>query len=54
MGFLSMLIGLIADLISGNRQLMELALEKVRRMELGRTNTKDTKDEEEKAWARIA
>ena len=35
MGFLSFLIGLLADLISFNRQLLEMTLEKVRRLELG-------------------
>jgi glycosyltransferase involved in cell wall biosynthesis len=32
-GFLTLLIGLIADLISFNRQLLEIALEKLRRLE---------------------
>jgi len=36
MGFMTMMIGLLADLISFNRQLMEMTLEKVRRMELER------------------
>ena len=35
MGFLIFLIGLVADLISFNRQLIEMTLEKVRRMEMG-------------------
>lgn len=34
MGFLTYLIGLVADLTSFNRQLMEMTLERVRRMEL--------------------
>jgi glycosyltransferase involved in cell wall biosynthesis len=34
MGFLSYLIGLLADLIGFNRQLLEMTLERVRRMEL--------------------
>jgi len=34
MGFIALLIGLIADLINFNRQLVEITLEKVRRMEL--------------------
>lgn len=34
MGFLAYLIGLVADLISFNRQLLEMTLERVRRMEL--------------------
>ncbi len=35
MGFISLLFGLAADLVNFNRRLMENALEKVRRMELG-------------------
>ena len=35
MGFLTYLIGLVADLMSFNRQLMEITLEKIRRLELG-------------------
>lgn len=35
MAFLSWLVGLVADLINFNRQLIEITLEKVRRMELG-------------------
>ena len=35
MGFIAYLIGLVADLISFNRQLLEMALEKIRVMELG-------------------
>jgi glycosyltransferase involved in cell wall biosynthesis len=34
-GFMTFLIGLVADLISFNRQLLEMVLEKVRRMEAG-------------------
>ena len=34
MGFLSYLFGLVADLVSFNRQLLEITLEKVRRLEL--------------------
>jgi glycosyltransferase involved in cell wall biosynthesis len=34
MGFLSLLAGLVADLISSNRQLLEIGLEKIKRMEL--------------------
>ncbi len=33
-GFVTFLIGLVADLINFNRQLIEMTLEKVRRMEL--------------------
>lgn len=35
-GFLTYMIGLVAELISQNRQLTEMALERVRRMELDR------------------
>ena len=34
MGFIAYLAGLVADLVSFNRQLLEMTLEKVRRMEL--------------------
>lgn len=34
MGFIAYLAGLVADLISFNRQLLEMTLERVRRMEL--------------------
>ena len=34
MGFIAYLIGLVADLIGFNRQLLEMTLERVRRMEL--------------------
>ena len=34
MGFIAFLVGLVADLISRNRQLIQLTLERVRRMEL--------------------
>jgi glycosyltransferase involved in cell wall biosynthesis len=34
-GFMALLIGLVADLINFNRQLIEITLEKVRRLELG-------------------
>lgn len=34
-GFVTLLIGLVADLVSFNRQLIELTLEKVRRLEYG-------------------
>jgi glycosyltransferase involved in cell wall biosynthesis len=37
MGFIAYLIGLVADLIGFNRQLLEMTLEKVRRMELERS-----------------
>jgi hypothetical protein len=33
-GFMTLLIGLVADLISFNRQLLEIVLEKLRRLEL--------------------
>jgi glycosyltransferase involved in cell wall biosynthesis len=35
MGFIAFLVGLLADLIGFNRQLLELTLERVRRIELG-------------------
>jgi hypothetical protein len=35
-GFMILLIGLVADLINFNRQLIEITLEKVRRMEVER------------------
>ncbi len=35
-GFLTYMIGLVAELISQNRQLTEMTLERVRRMELDR------------------
>ena len=34
MGFVAFLVGLIADLINFNRQLVEMTLERVRRLEL--------------------
>jgi hypothetical protein len=34
MGFIALLAGLVADLISFNRQLQEMTLEKIKRMEL--------------------
>ena len=33
-GFITFMIGLVADLISFNRQLAEIALEKIRKIEL--------------------
>ena len=44
MGFLAYLAGLVADLISFNRQLLEMNLERVRRMELNQ-RTKDSAEE---------
>ena len=35
MGFTSVLAGMVADLINFNRQLIEMTLEKVRRIEMG-------------------
>jgi glycosyltransferase involved in cell wall biosynthesis len=46
MGFIAYLVGLLADLISRNRQLIELTLERVRKMELATftaTNDKEIK-----------
>lgn len=47
MGFFSLLIGLVADLISRNRQLLEIALEKIRRLELDKdvVDTQATADD---------
>jgi len=54
MGFLSYLVGLVADLISFNRQLLEMTLERVRRMELGAGGSNHTKnDTEETASAEL-
>jgi glycosyltransferase involved in cell wall biosynthesis len=39
MGFLAYLVGLVADLIGFNRQLIEMALERVRRLELDQFGT---------------
>jgi hypothetical protein len=36
MGFVAYMIGLVADLIAVNRQLLELGLERIRRLELER------------------
>ena len=41
-GFQVVLIGLLADVISGNRKLLEDVLYRVRRMEIARTNSTDT------------
>lgn len=41
MGFIAYLIGLVADLISFNRQILEMTLEKIRRMELNQRQTSD-------------
>ena len=38
MGFITYLAGLVADLISFNRQLLEMTLEKVKRMELAKND----------------
>ena len=38
MGFVAYMIGLVADLIAVNRQLLETALERIRRLELDREN----------------
>lgn len=40
MGFIAFLAGLVADLISSNRQLLEMTLERVKRLELERENSK--------------
>jgi glycosyltransferase involved in cell wall biosynthesis len=46
MGFIAYLVGLVADLISHNRQLLELTLERVRLMELLTDTTKNNKEVE--------
>jgi len=38
MGFISFLVGLVADVVSFNRQLIDMTLEKVRKIELKRMN----------------
>ncbi len=43
-GFITFLIGLVADLINFNRQLLELTLERVRRIELGEKRHKNDSD----------
>ncbi len=43
-GFQVVLIGLVADVISGTRKLLEDLLYRVRRMELGGRNSSDTDD----------
>jgi hypothetical protein len=40
-GFITFMIGLVADLISFNRQLTEIALEKIRKIELQQMNNGD-------------
>jgi len=46
MGFFAYLVGLVADLISNNRQLVEMTLERARRAELDRLKEKaHTKDD---------
>ncbi|MCK5360122.1 MAG: glycosyltransferase family 2 protein, partial [Gammaproteobacteria bacterium] len=41
MGFITLMIGLVADLISFNRQLTEITLEKIRKIELQLKNHRD-------------
>ena len=43
-GFITFLIGLVADLINYNRQLIEMTLEKVRKMELSASGVEDRND----------
>ena len=44
MGFLTYLVGLVADIINFNRQLIEMTLERVRRLELSDAhNSNNTK-----------
>ncbi|MCP3867187.1 MAG: glycosyltransferase family 2 protein [Gammaproteobacteria bacterium] len=40
MGFMTYLIGLVTDLISFNRKLLEMTLERVKRLELGETDSR--------------
>jgi multisubunit Na+/H+ antiporter MnhG subunit len=42
MGFIAFLVGLVADLISNNRQLVEMTLERAKRAELDRLKEKAT------------
>jgi hypothetical protein len=42
LGFITFVIGLVADLISFNRQLLEMTLERVKRMELDHFRTDAT------------
>jgi len=42
LGFITFLIGLLADLISFNRQLLEMTLERVKRLELDHFRTDAT------------
>jgi glycosyltransferase involved in cell wall biosynthesis len=49
MGFLSYLVGLVADLIGFNRQLLEMTLERVRRMELSANEPSRARDAEDAA-----
>jgi hypothetical protein len=42
LGFITLMIGLVADLISFNRQLLEMTLERVRRLELDHFGTDAT------------
>ena len=44
-GFMTFLIGLVADLIGHNRQLIEITLEKVRRLELAASDAVVPRDE---------
>ena len=46
-GFMTFLIGLVADLIGHNRQLIEITLEKVRRLELAASDGVAARDESE-------
>jgi len=46
MGFIAYLVGLVADLISNNRQLVEMTLERVRRAELDRLKEKGTSEDD--------
>jgi glycosyltransferase involved in cell wall biosynthesis len=45
MGFVAFLVGMVADLISFNRQLIEMTLERVRRMELDECRRADAEED---------
>jgi hypothetical protein len=47
MGFIAYLVGLIADLISNNRQLVEMILEQARRIELERLREQKEQSKED-------
>lgn len=56
MGFLGVMIGIVADLISRNRQLLEISLEKIRRLEMVVEKQEKllTASKNERDWANIS